>query len=137
MKIKHIVTTGVGIISIMTGCASNPRALAPVGPAADSRVSPGTNGYLQVFSETQKSPPIASDDPTYFNLHTGYDINDAAGKSVKYVPNHASNMDEWPDQVKLPAGNYNIVAKSSSYGLVTVPVIIEAGKTTVVRLDGN
>jgi len=54
---------------------------------------------------------------------------------VKFVPNHASNMDEWPDQVKLPAGNYSLVAESSGYGLVTVPVAIAAGKTTVVRLQ--
>lgn len=112
-------------------------ALAPVGPDAISRAVPGTKGYLQVFSATEKSPPIASDDPTYFNLHTGYDINDAAGKTVKFVPNHASSMDEWPDEVRLPAGNYNIVAESTCCGLVTMPVVIQQGKTTIVHLDGN
>ena len=112
-------------------------ALAPVGPDAISRVVPGSKGYLQVFSATEKSSAVASDDYTYFNLHSGYDINDASGKSVKFVPNHASNMDEWPDEVRLPAGNYNIVAESACCGLVTVPVIIQAGKTTVVHLDRN
>ena len=73
----------------------------------------GAKGYLQVFSATEKSNAVASDDYTYFNLHSGYDINDASRKSVKFLPNHASNMDEWPDQVTLPAGNYNIVAESA------------------------
>jgi hypothetical protein len=137
MKIKHILFVGTAIFPFMTGCISNPMSLAPVGPDATSRAVPGTKGYLQVFSATEKSPPIASDDPTYFNLHTGYDINDPAGKSVEFVLNHASNMDEWPDEVKLTAGNYNIVAKSACCGLVTVPVVIQQGKTTIVHLDRN
>ncbi len=56
---------------------------------------------------------------------------------VKFVPNHAYNMDEWPDNVRLPAGNYNIVAESTCCGLVTVPAVIERGKTTTVHLDRN
>lgn len=111
--------------------------LAPVGPDATSRAEPGSKGYLQVFSATEKSPPITSDDPTYFDLHSGYDINDESGKSVKFVPNHASNMDEWPDEVRLNAGKYNIVAESTCCGLVTVPVVIQQGKTTIVHLDRN
>jgi hypothetical protein len=112
-------------------------ALAPVGPNAGGHAAAGTKGYLQVFSATEKSPPIASDDPTFFNFHTGYDINDAAGKSVKFVANHMSNMDEWPDTVSLAAGTYNIVAESACCGLVTVPVVIANGKTTTVHLDRN
>jgi hypothetical protein len=137
VKIKYVALIGAGIIPILGGCVSTQMTLAPVGPGAISRAVPGSNGYLQVFSATEKSPPIASDDPTYFNLHSGYDINDAAGKSVKFVPNHASNMDEWPDEVRLKAGKYNIVAESTCCGLVTVPVVIQQGKTTIVHLDKN
>jgi hypothetical protein len=137
MKIKTMVFIGVGFAPFMTGCISNPMALAPVGPDVGKRAVAGTNGYLQVFSATEKSIPYASDDSTLFDLHTGYDINTAAGKSVKYVPNHMSNMDEWPDTVKLPAGTYNIVAESTCCGLVTVPAVIENGKTTTVHLDRN
>jgi hypothetical protein len=137
VKAKYVALIGAGIIPFLAGCVSTPMALAPVGPDAINRAVPGTKGYLQVFSATEKSSPIASDDPTYFNLHTGYDINDPAGKSVKFVPNHASNMDEWPDEVTLIAGNYNIVAESTCCGLVTVPVVIQQGKTTIVHLDRN
>jgi len=137
MKIKRFVLIGAGLIPFVTGCISKPIALAPVGPDAGKEAGSETKGYLQVFSATEKSPPIASDDPTFFDLHTGYDINDAAGKSVKYVANHMSNMDEWPDTVRLPAGTYNIVAESTCCGLVTVPVVIANGKTTTVHLDRN
>ncbi len=137
MKTKYRVLIGAVIIPLLAGCASNPMALAPVGPGAISRAVPGPKGYLQVFSATEKSPPIASDDPTYFDLHTGYDINDAAGNNVKFVANHMSNMDEWPDTVTLLAGTYNIVAESTCCGLVTVPVVIANGKTTTVHLDRN
>jgi hypothetical protein len=37
--------------------------------------------------------------------------------------------------VTVPVGEYNIVAESESYGRVTVPVVIEADKTTIVHLD--
>ena len=128
---------GVGFVPFVTGCISNPMALAPVGPDMGKLAVAGTNGYLQVFSATEKSIPFSSDDPTFFDLHTGYDVNDAAGKSVKYVANHMSNMDEWPDTVRLAAGTYNIVAESTCCGLVTVPVVIASGKTTIVHLDRN
>jgi hypothetical protein len=137
MKLKTWTYFSAAIIPLLAGCASNPMALAPVGPDAGGRTVSGAKGYLEVFTATEKSAPIASDDNTYFDLHSGYDINDPSGKSIKYVPNHASNMDESPDRVTLPAGNYNIVAKSTCCGLVTVPVVIEKGKTTIVHLDRN
>ena len=126
-----------GLIPFATGCISNPMALAPVGPDAGGQGSVGSKGYLRVFSATEKSPPITSNDPIYFKLHTGYDVNDASGKSVKYVANHMSNMDEWPDTISLAAGTYNIVAKSACCGLVTVPVVIANGKITTIHLDRN
>jgi len=88
-----------------------------------------------VFSATDKAPALASDDIAFFDLHSGYDIQDQLGRSLQFVPNHASNMDEWPDQVTLPAGLYNILAQSTCCGQVSVPVLIEADKTTVVHLD--
>ena len=46
-------------------------------------------------------------------------------------------MDESPDQVTLPPGNYYIVAQSSWCGLVTAPVVVDKGNVTVVHLDGD
>jgi hypothetical protein len=139
MKTKEIGLFCFAIMPFVAGCASTPTALSPVGPLPGNRVAAAkdSQGYLQVFSATEKSLPVASDDPYTFNLHSGYDINDDSGKAVRFVPNHASSMDEWPDQVTLPAGNYNIVAESTWCGQVTVPVVIQKGKTTVVHLDDN
>jgi hypothetical protein len=92
---------------------------------------------LEVFSATEKSIPFASDDPTSFNLHSGYEIYDAAGHAVRFVMNHDSNMDESPDMVSLPPGKYRVLATSTWCGQVSVPVVIEQGKITVVHLDNN
>lgn len=135
MKIIQFVLIGAGFLPFVTGCISHPTALAPVGPDAGKRAVAGTKGYLQVFSATEKSVPFSNDDTVSFDVHTGYDINDVAGNCVQYVANHMSNMDKWPDTVTLPAGTYNIVAESDCCGLVTVPVVIENGKTTTVHLD--
>ena len=128
---------GAPLVFLFAGCISNSKVLTPVGPDAMAQAAAGSSGYLQVFSATEKSTPFASDDRTYFNLHTGYDINDTTGKSIRFEANHMSNMDEWPDKVILPAGSYSIVAESTCCGLVTVPVAIEKGKITNVYLDGN
>ena len=118
----------------LTGCASVPMALAPVGPDALATASRGPEGYLEVFTATQT---IDVDFQAYFHPHMGYDINDAAGKNVMFVANHSSNMDESPTQASLPPGNYTVVAESTWCGLVAVPVVIEKGKTTIVHLDGS
>ena len=140
MGFKNVVLIGVAIISLLTGCASKPVVLPPVGPepAAHGAVAPkSSTGYLQVFTATEKSAAIASDDNIFFNLHSGYDIQDQSGRNLQFVPNHASNMDEWPDRVALSAGTFDIVAESSCCGQVRVPVVIQANKTTVVHLDRN
>jgi hypothetical protein len=137
MKIKYIMFAGITVFPFLTGCISNLATLPPVGPGATSRAVPGENGYLEVFSATEKSLPFASDDNTCFNLHSGYDIYDEFGKEVEFVPNHASNMDEWPDKATLAAGKYNIVVESDCCGLLRVPVIIQKGKTTIVHLDSG
>jgi hypothetical protein len=140
MKSKIIFLSGAAILPVLTGCATAPMALSPVGPESAGKVaavSKNNKGYLQVFSATEKSIPMATDDPVSFDLHTGYEIHDQSGRNVRFVQNHASNMDEWPDQVALPAGTYNIMAASSCCGQVSVPVVIQAGQRTVVHLDRN
>ncbi|MDR3459908.1 MAG: hypothetical protein P4N60_20965 [Verrucomicrobiae bacterium] len=137
MRFPNTVFVGAASLPLLMGCNSTPVVLPPVGPEPAGHAAKSLKGYLQVFSATEKSPPVASDDTTFFNLHSGYDIHDESGRTVRFVPNHASNMDEWPDQVALPAGTYSIVAESACCGQVSVPVVIQAGQTTVVHLDRN
>lgn len=139
MKLKMIVLLGSASIPILCGCMGSPTQLSTVGPDPAGRAWAGAKGGLQVFSatETRANELVTVDYHGYFHPHSGYDVKDESGKTVRFVPNHASIMDEWPEQVALPAGHYNVVAESARCGLVTVPVLIEPGKTTVVHLDGN
>jgi hypothetical protein len=134
MKTTYITLLAAALLPCLAGCISNPMALAPVGPGAIGHASSGTEGFLQVFTATTK---VDTDFESYFYPHLGYDVEDLAGKTVKFVANHDSDMDEVPDTVSLPPGHYKIVAMSTWCGLVTVPVSIEPGQTTIVHLDGN
>ena len=57
-------------------------------------------------------------------------LADLSGKPVRYVRNHIGDMDRMPTPVRIASGRYNVVAKSSYCGRVTVPVIIKPGKTS-------
>jgi hypothetical protein len=46
-------------------------------------------------------------------------------------------MDESSQIVSLPSGNYKVVAESTDYGQVRIPVLIQAGQTTRVHLEGK
>jgi hypothetical protein len=137
MKPSDPILIGSLMVVVLGGCVSKPVALAPVGPAAGAPTSSSGSGSLEVFSSTEKSMPTDSEDHWVFDLPTGYEIYDSLGKEYKYVANHLDNMDESPDMVQLPAGHYTVEARSKCCGVVTVPVIIEKGKTTVVHLDDN
>jgi hypothetical protein len=132
MKIKNIALFGTVIVPLLTGCATNRVVLNSVGPGPTRPEAFAPKGYLQVFSDTETH--VIGDGPPYYP-HTGYSIHDESGKLVQFVPNHIGDMDESPSIVTIPAGNYNVVARSSAYGRVTVPVAIQSGRTTVVHLD--
>lgn len=134
MKTKIMILMGAAIIPWFAGCASQPVAVSPVGPAPVSFNHTGERGYLRVFSATE-THVIAEN--TYYYPHTSYTIFDESGAVVKYVRNHTGSTDESPTLVAIPSGTYNIVAESESYGRMTVPVVIKDGQTTVVHLDRN
>lgn len=131
MKAKFNALLGAAVIASLNASASNPNS-----PLAASAVStaPAHPGYLQVFTATQT---VEVDFNAYFDLHTGYDIDDASGKPFKFVPNHGSNIDESPDPVILPPGTYTIVASSTGTGTVRLSVEIRSGEITRVHLDRN
>ncbi len=119
----------------LMSCATNqPMALGTVGPkSATGRRTQG-QGYLVVYSETQ---PMRLDKGIPYYIHTSYVVQTPRGRRVKSVANHLGDMDEAPQLVALPAGAYQVVAHSTDYGRVRVPVVIEAFRTTQVHLEGK
>lgn len=69
--------------------------------------------------------------------HSGYKIYSLEGKALKYVDNRVHTFSGDPATVSLPPGKYKVVARAATFGMVTVAVVIEAGKTTFVHLDGS
>ena len=88
-------------------------------------------GYLIVYSATD---PFDDGGLSYY-AHSAYSIYTANGKLFKNVENHISLSDELPSLVTLPTGSYTIEARSESHGNVRVPIVITAGRRTVVDPD--
>jgi hypothetical protein len=69
--------------------------------------------------------------------HSGYTIYSPEGKALKHLDNRVHAFSEEPATVRLLPGKYKIAAEAAAFGLVMVPVVIEAGKTTFIHLDGS
>jgi hypothetical protein len=86
---------------------------------------------LRVYTATEE---YYEDEMSYFP-HTDYQLYSADGKRLKRVWNHQTHEDESPATVSLPPGGYVVEAWTPGYGVVRVPVLIEAGLTTTVILQ--
>ncbi len=122
----------------LAGCASTPRGLVlePVGPAPAGAVGGSGPGSLMVFSALDTAPDF--NQSPYRQRYTDYRIYPAEGNHLlKAVHNDSGKLIDGPVRVELPAGNYHVSAKANGYGQVTVPVVIKAGQTTAVHLEGS
>ena len=88
-------------------------------------------GYLTVYSATDQF----DDGGVLYYAHSSYSIYTTAGKFLRNVENHISRSDEIPALVTLPAGSYTIEARSDSRGYIRVPIVITAGRRTVLDPD--
>jgi hypothetical protein len=132
----------VGVIPFLASCAAPPIALAPVGPGPlPGRASSVRTGYLQVFSSLEEQSDDQNQENSgaspFWYQHTDYNIYDAKGKLVKHVDNTAGHYSTSPRRVSLRPGNYTVSARDKEWRSVTVPVVIERGRTTKVHLDDN
>lgn len=122
----------LGLVPLLASCASQPIALAPVGPGPlVNGASSARQGDLQVYTEREE---YFEDEMSYFP-HTDYEICTIDGKHLKHVWNHQNHEDENPAVVTLAPGEYLIKGSADFYGLVTVPVVIKPGETTRVILE--
>ena len=105
-----------------------------VGPSPFETGTGSPEGRLAVYSAFD---PGMTSDPDASTHHSDYRIYPADGKQLKYVHNWVGTFIEDPAVVSLAPGRYNVVARAAASGTVTVPIVIEAGKTTSVHLDGS
>ena len=124
---------GLAVLWFLTSCTTSPVQVQAIGPKPPVIHYSGGAGYLVVYTDTE-AEHLDKGLPYY--LHTSYIIKTQAGARVRWVPNHLGDMDQSPEVVSLPSGTYQVVAESRDYGRVYVPVVIEAGQTTEVHLEG-
>ncbi|MGB7747982.1 MAG: hypothetical protein WBN75_11915 [Verrucomicrobiia bacterium] len=124
------------VISLLTGCASTPVVLAPVGPNPMGYSGMGSKGQLLVYSAWQGHGE--GNNPCYYQ-HSNYYIYEPSGKLVRHVENIVGHYAQSPRPEVLPAGKYIVQARAKGYGNVwiKVPVVIQAGRTTRVHLDNG
>lgn len=130
-SLPHLSTAGVILLSagfLISGCATGGNNPMP----GSSAVFPDS-GTLVVYSAYQATPDFNQRDP-YRPAYSDYKILAADGKLWRRVHNDSGTILQDPAQVELPAGTYQVVARKNGGGWVTLPVTIEAGRNTVVRL---
>jgi hypothetical protein len=129
--------TALAIPLLFTACTtaqSNVAISGIVGPQPPGTHSHSGAGWLIVNSERYD---VFLDKEFPFHVHTSYNIETPDGHPVRWVANHIGDTDENAELVSLRAGKYLIVASSTDYGQVRVPILIEPGQTTTVHLEGK
>jgi hypothetical protein len=130
----------IAAVALLSGCVSSQNALVldPVGPSMlqTTTSSTSTNGMLMVYSAFRRNADFNSRDPNR-QEHSNYEILTGDGELLQKVPNNSRTMLEDPTTVELLPGKYSVKARANGYGFVTVPVIIEARKSTILHLEGG
>ena len=138
MKINLLLAVA-GAAMLLSGCATSNLGLVldSVGPAPTTVASNnGTTGTLLVYSAYEVNPDFNSRD-THRREFSDYRILNADGQLRQWVHNNSGTMLQRPQQVELPPGAYRVESQANGYGLVTVPVTLEAGQETIVHLEGG
>ena len=134
------VPLGTGLLLlVLTGCASTPVTLSPVGPNPIAAQTQSIQGGLEVFSRLaarSDDQNQGSTDPIWYQ-HTGYSIYRPDGSLMKRVQNTVGHYEQDPCVVNLPAGQYIVKAQATDMFWVKVPVTIKPGEITRVHLDGQ
>jgi hypothetical protein len=139
-RMKNIwIFVVAGIIAAMPGCATAPMVLnETVGPNPSIAPIGESAGKLQVYSATEEEHEVGFQ--TAYFQRSPYTIYDLNGREIKNVnDNNKSEFLPLPRTVELPPGTYRVKALAAvGFGEpVVVPVVVEAGRTTEVHLNGH
>ncbi|MGD1018525.1 MAG: hypothetical protein ABSA12_04320 [Verrucomicrobiia bacterium] len=126
----------VGLLSLTAACVTQQPVVLrnPVGPDPTVQARSASEGFLTVYTAMKTYP---MDDETYYRVHTDYGIYDATGHRLLSVRNAATYHDPTPRTVALPEGRYMIEGWTDGYQLLKVPVVIKAGRATIVNLEAT
>ncbi len=122
----------IGTAWIPSGCVTHHEIHETVGLAPPS-LPPPPQGFLRVHTPTD----AYNDSDVYYYPHGGFTLLSADGTPLKHVRNADHHWDETPALTLLPVGSYKIRSPTQRSGIVTVPVVVELGRTTDVYLDGS
>jgi hypothetical protein len=126
-------TCTLGALLTLGGCASAPPVIhEPVRPQRAPMVRRRTDGDLVVYSAPRVSWYAQAEYPAY----TDYAIYTRDGQLLRNIDNSTGSFNGYPARVTLRPGEYRVKALAAGGRYTIVPVIIRAGETTVVSLDG-
>jgi len=117
--------------AFLSSCAVKPLSLEAVGPINAVARSGDGEGRLVVFTKAEDH----SNGDVNYSTPSSYRVLGADGKLFKYVQNRTDMHNVRPELVSLPAGWYTVVATAEDAGLVSIPVLIIALKTTEIHLE--
>lgn len=148
-----IILTAASLGALVCSAAPRVMELKQVGPDPALPAQNTSEGFLQVYSARERAPVDVNAETFFYNndygkndflrwdAHTRYSIYASDGRLLQEVRNSNGRNDAKPTLVKLAPGVYHIQAQAEDSAAVThavkVPVCIEAGRTTIVRLDGK
>ena len=90
-------------------------------------------GDLIVYSATY-APTLEQSE---YTAHTNYTIATPDDKVIQRVANATGSFASRPARVSLAPGEYHVRAQYEGGRFVTVRIVIEPGKTTVLDLEGE
>ncbi len=134
-SMKTAALVAAALLGTASGCATKFQTFVntPVGPAQVRPTDDRGMGRLVVYS----APTVTTVEQSRYPVHTPYALYDAAGKMLREVDNRTGFFDSSPVALPLAPGKYKVRALAAGRGYVSVPVIIERGRTTIVDLDGT
>jgi hypothetical protein len=137
MKKTHVTLAAV-MVALLSGCSTPTVLRDPVGPDPFVNKTADSEGTLQVFSATEEKNDVGFE--TAYPQRTDYSIYSWNGKLIQRVrDNNKGHYDGTPRSVRLAPGIYNIRALAA-VGMgewISLPVVIQAGCTTDVHLNGH
>ncbi len=109
----------IGLI-LLIGLTNQP------GTADDTTTHPLTTGFVKVYTNYTVENPNSDMELAYYKPYSIFSID---GELIRYISRSLSV----PQKIRLPEGEYTIIAALKGIEKDTIQVTIEAGKISVIQ----